>query len=250
MAILGVMVVMLFAAFDQASRSWLQAENRVETYTQARAALDYMTRELSQAMVNSNLQFLATTNALAFIAPVNTGTNAVDLMEVVYVLSNSSPFTYSLVRRASAYGSSACMNYGTKPPSSCGGSPWDFYSTTPNPNWPETSDPNRTTDLADNITSLQFTLYDTNGNAFVYWNSTPNPTGTSWGHENPGLPSGIVSPTMLMTNRAPGGVEIQIYAIDARATNRLQSGMSIGAATNIINQAQQSFSTFVSIPGH
>jgi prepilin-type N-terminal cleavage/methylation domain-containing protein len=255
MAILGVMLVMLFEAFDQASRSWLQAENRVETYTQARAALDFMTRELSQAVVNSNLQFLATSTNLAFIAPVNTGTNAVDLMEVVYVLSNTGPTTCSLVRRASAYGSAAanCWNYGTK--SSCAGSsPWDFYS---NPDWPETGDPYRTTVLADNISSLQFVFYDTNGVSASpsYWNSSANASGTSWSHENPNLPSGTFISTMIMTNRPPGGVLITIEAIDRRTAARLQAiapngtnAANITAVTNTLYQVVQPFTTFVEIP--
>src|SRR2546426_5902 len=59
MAILGLMTVMLFAAFNQASKAWLQGENRVESFQQARAALDFMSKELSQAIVNTNVQFLA-----------------------------------------------------------------------------------------------------------------------------------------------------------------------------------------------
>src|ERR1017187_5870806 len=79
MAILAVMVGMLFAAFSQASRAWLLGESRVETFSQARAALDFMSKELSQAIVTSNITFLADGNDLAFVAPINLGTNAVDL---------------------------------------------------------------------------------------------------------------------------------------------------------------------------
>jgi prepilin-type N-terminal cleavage/methylation domain-containing protein len=256
MAILAVIVSLLFGVFGQASRAWLQGENRVETFTDARAVLDLMSRELSQALVNSNLQFLANTNSLAFVAPVSTANGSVDLMEVVYVLSNSVPFnyTYSLIRRASLCGPVVpghCYDYGQK--MACPGSPWDFYSS---PNWPETSDPTLTTVVANHITSLQYTLYDTNGGAWVYWNSSVNPSGVSWHHElpPPGLPSGIPAPApypgMTMTSRAPGGVEIQIVAVDSRAANRLQPGMNPGAVSNIINQAQKTFVTFVSIPGH
>ncbi len=87
MAILLIMTALLFQAFGQASRGWLQAENRVETFSQARAVLDFMSKEISQAIVNSNITFLGDANDIAFVAPVNTGTNAVDLVEVVYRLS-------------------------------------------------------------------------------------------------------------------------------------------------------------------
>ena len=47
LAITSMLVVMLFAAFNQASKAWTTAENRVETFTQARAALDFMAKEFN-----------------------------------------------------------------------------------------------------------------------------------------------------------------------------------------------------------
>src|ERR1017187_5655727 len=85
MAILAVMVAMLFAAFSQASRAWLMAENRVETFTQARSALDLLSRELSQAIATTNISFLGSTTNVAFIAPISSDPgDLVDLEEVVY----------------------------------------------------------------------------------------------------------------------------------------------------------------------
>ena len=257
MAVLSVMIVMLFAAFSQASRAWLQSENRVETFTQARAALDYMSKELTQAMVTTNyLQFLGNTNSLAFVAPVssNPGSN-VDLMEVVYRLSykvdNDPIFTETggalpmkLVRRVSmstSVGTLSCENYyATGVAGSGNGCPnaWDFY--TPSPDWPETSDFNATAVLAENIVSLNFFFVSTNSDQYSYWNSTENrgfPPGAPgfyapWSHEITGgigynlRDIGNVPGTegaQYMTNHAPAGVLIRIGVIDKRAAARLKA---------------------------
>jgi hypothetical protein len=251
-SILIIMTGLLFAAFSQASRGWLLAENRVETFAQARAALDFMAKELSQAIVSDKLQFMGSVDSIAFIAPVNRGPNVVDIMEVVYrpswkngaagpdptgIFVDLNP-PLRLVRRASAFASSNCQSYGNNQP--CSGSPcdlaWDFYGCV---NWPETSDPNRTAVLAENITSLQFKFYDGTGASYQYWNSTP---GTPWGNE---LPSALPAATAAMTKRAPTGVQITIDLIDSQAAAKIKSGAPI---TTITNQAMKSFSTFVSIP--
>ena len=110
MAILVLLVGLLSAAFNQASKAWTFAENRVETFTDARAALDFMAKELSQAITTAQIPFLAqeetsyTLGAItppplpvlhfgnvAFVASVGNGaTDGMDLMEVVYRLSRVS----------------------------------------------------------------------------------------------------------------------------------------------------------------
>lgn len=99
-AVLSMLMFLLFTAVNQASRAWLQGENRVETFTAARAALDFMSKELAQAMVNNELVFTGTTSAVSFQAPVNTATNAIDLVAVGYSLNVGSP-PYNLTRSPS-----------------------------------------------------------------------------------------------------------------------------------------------------
>ncbi len=278
MAILGLMVAMLFAAFGQASRGWLQAENRVETFTQARAALDYMSKELSQAMASTNVPFLATTNSLAFVAPVSTDpADGADIEEVVYRLSSNDAFTspdpsgffvdlnppFKLIRRVSPYIFTTCQNYYLNGSPCSPLDPWDFYGSV---NWPETSDSTRTAIVAENILSLEFTLFSTNGVPYPYWNSTENrgsPPGAvnsypPWQNE---LPPGIGYNNMdvnggpgsgcalHMTNRAPAAVQIVIGAVDSRAAARLKA-VPFGSAAwkSIAKQATQYFTTYVSIP--
>jgi type II secretory pathway pseudopilin PulG len=201
-AILVTMCYLLFAAFNQTSKAWLQGESRVETFTAARAALDYMSRELAQAVVSSNWVgtsgltcngpgFFGTNSAVAFIAPAgdNYG-SGIDMAEVVYRLSQPSaqnaafPPTkdpgsffidvtppYRLIRRFTPYSdfpSLAGYNYGQMTPSA--GNPWDFYGNN-NYNWMETSATNYTQVLADNIVSLSFQFVTTNGVVYNYWNS-------------------------------------------------------------------------------
>src|ERR1041384_5260506 len=174
-SILGLLVFVLFAAFNQASKAWIQGENRVETFQQARAALDDMSKELTQAMASTNISFLGSLTNVAFIAPINTGTNAVDIEEVVYVLTTNSP--PSLVRRVSAFGSADCTTFNG---GVCPTTAWDFYPDVAlnYRNWPETFDPTRTAVLAEHVTSIRFEFVATNGTAYPFWNSIGTPAVT------------------------------------------------------------------------
>ena len=269
MAILAILMTLLFAAFSQASRGWMQAESRVETFTQARAALDYMSRELGQAIVNQRISFLAISNSLAFVAPVgNSSIDGLDLEEIVYRLSSDAAFSppnidnsgfftetnapYRLIRRVSAYNYNApdCQYYFASTFNPCP-DPWDFYTSV---NWPETSDRSRTAVLAENIISLQFTFLTTNGVAYAYWNSTQNcpdpPTpcvGAAIGSYRPwqteildSFPSGIgyddwnIPPlvsrgALHMTNHAPAAVQITIGAVDSKTAAKLNT-LAAGSA--------------------
>jgi prepilin-type N-terminal cleavage/methylation domain-containing protein len=235
MAILAIMAAILFAAFDQASRGWQRAENRVETFTQARAALDLMAKELSQAMATTNISFLGTATNIAFVASVSTDpSDVVDLLEVVYQVNNGG----YLERRTDAYADNTL-----------GFTPWDFYSP-PAQGWPSTT--SLTTTVADNIVSLRLDYLGTNG-VFVstftfpsppWWNSTT--TASAW--------SGIPAATAytpgpeVMTNRTPAGVQITLRAIDSRTARGLRPGMTAAVSNNIIRQAVQTFTAFVAIP--
>lgn len=263
LAILAILSSLLFAAFSQASKAWLLGESRVETFTQARAALDFMSRELSQAIVNPSVSFLGTNYAVAFVAPVANGPgDDVDIEEVVYRLSDSSAFTGAgdpsqvfvdsrppmrLVRRISANRS---INPVSTPPAYCQqyygpglalplADAWNFYFDLYN--WPETSDPTRTAVLADRILSLQFTFIATNGFEYLYWNSIKNANARAWRNEiNPlaGPRSGIgydepawrtpfavigSNGAEFMSNRPPAIVTISIEVVDARTIARLNS---------------------------
>jgi len=212
MVVLSLLMLMLFAVFNQASRGWLQAENRVETFQNSRAALDFMAKELVQTVTTTNSSFLGNTNSVAFVAPVNTGTN-MDLAGVAYQLAGGSA-PYTLIR-----GVLTNANWYSSPQ-----------------NWPMTIVVSNT--LADNIVSLTLSYTDTSGTPQNYWNSTSS---SGWPSTSPGQ--------TLMIGRAPAGVQITIGAIDSRAAKRLAVvGGNATAAANILNQATQYFSTYVAIP--
>ena len=201
MVILTLLVVMLFAVFSQASRGWLQSENRVETFSQARAALDFMARELTQTMTTSNISFLGSANNVGFVAPINTGTSA-DLEGVFYQLTGSSlPFT---------------LTRGVTNLATCYAAPRTWTNSVGN-----------TGTLAENVVSLLLSYTDSSGGTPAYWNSTS-------------------AGTVLMTNRAPAGVQITIGILDSRAASRLATNPA--AIQTITNQATQYFSTYVAIP--
>jgi len=277
MAILGLIMVMLFSAFEQVSKAWLQGESRVQTFTQARAALDFMSKELSQAMVTTNITFLGNANNLAFVAPVNDAAGTVELMEIVYrpnwrgsqasladpanifTTALTTPWPAKLARRATDFdaasgpvpGTGQGWNYGLGQATAV--RPWDFYpvapSVVPNPNWPETSAYGRTAVLAENVTMLHFDYYDANGNLMNpdYWNSDRG-LQTSWQNELP--PATAIAPGLgVMIDQAPGGVKITISVIDSRTAVELSTLTPGSAPWNALtNQATRTFTTYVAIP--
>ncbi|HUI08249.1 MAG TPA: prepilin-type N-terminal cleavage/methylation domain-containing protein [Verrucomicrobiae bacterium] len=272
MAILGLIMVMLFSAFNQVNKAWLMGESRVETFTQARAALDFMTKELSQAIVTTNIIFVGNANNIAFVAPLNGGTGAVDIVEVVYrpdwrpgqpivTLDPGNIFTNAvntwpakLVRRTSFFDAPASAGWDYGHGQACTVRPWDFYpvapNVVPNPDWPETSISNRTAVLAENVMSLTFDYYDANGNLMNpdYWNSNRALSTATWQNELPpatAIPAGLP----LMIDRAPGGVQITIGVIDSRTAVKLSTLTSGSAPWNALtNQATRTFTTYVAIP--
>lgn len=272
MAILALMMVMLFSAFNLASKAWLQGENRVETFQQARAALDFISKELSQAIVTTNVPFLANFNSLAFVSPSSDSpSDGTDLMKIVYRLNyqqigapdpngifsdNVAP--QKLARRASAYSSTTgnCWDYGLGV--SCSSLPWNFYDFSATKNWPETSDYTKTAVLAENIVSLVFDFQDSLGRYTNYWNSTTGTGIRPWDKEILGLSPGLGDAYGIMSNRAPIAVQITIGAIDSRAAKRIKAllltsspytnSANVGAYLRILNEATQYFTTTVSIP--
>ncbi len=241
MGVLSVMVVMLFAAFSEASRAWLIAENRVETFTQARAALDLMSRELTQAIATTNISFLGRATKVAFIAPISTSpSDLVDLEEVVYQWNGS-----NLVRQVT--------------PASAAGGVWDFYPDATHPNnpqtWPTTA--NAPVSVADRIVSFKLSYVHTNGMVEAFWNST-GLSGPAWS----GIPDSnsavaFIGAPGAMGYRPPAGVQITIGIVDARAATRLQAiitppgvtnASNITPYTNMLNQVTKFFTTFVAIP--
>jgi hypothetical protein len=257
-----------------------------------------MSRELSQAIATDRLPFLGkeeymalgtltlTLGNVAFVASVGGGDDGVDLTEIVYRLSKTRPtapqsedsmgvgadpffFTdeapgpFSLIRRASAFVWADCRNYGNF--TLCGGAaPWDFDGPPiPNPDWPETSDNERTAVLAENITSLSFRFFDRQGNETLYtiagsdkpfWNST---AAVAWQNElsdpgDSGVPpaASVIGPAVPadMLNRAPAQVVITMHVLDAKAATRYKASGDANAQKRIYLESRREFTTSVSIP--
>jgi prepilin-type N-terminal cleavage/methylation domain-containing protein len=150
MAILGLIMAILFSIFEQVNKAWLNSENRVETFTQARAILDLLSREVSQAVATPTITFYGKDiNDIYFVAPLNTDSGGLaDLCEVGYEFD---PNQLTLRRRFTQSANAA----------------WDFYA---NPaGWWRTFDTSKDVILADNgILNVSFYYYDANGNAITY----------------------------------------------------------------------------------
>jgi prepilin-type N-terminal cleavage/methylation domain-containing protein len=225
MAILGVMVVMLFSVFEQINKAWLTGENRVETFTDARAVLDLMSRELSQAITTTNapnqITFYGDTHRVYFVAPVNTDpANQADLCEVgyEYVPGAAPSFYWEITRRLTV---PSPANIGTF---------WDFY-TDPTSWWDDTggkSFPKPDGILASNtIVNLTFQYLDINGHVLA----------TPYRSEVNG-------------NRLPYAVVVALDAVDSRTATKLKlvGGPSTSAGQSILKPTLRSFTTTVYMP--
>jgi prepilin-type N-terminal cleavage/methylation domain-containing protein len=235
MTLLLVMVGFLAVAFNSASVAWQQGEKDVDRFSQARATIDLMTRDLRQAIVSTNLPFYAYTNGIAFVAPVNADPNSADLAEIVYVLNWNDPTVpptqqnfapFKLYRRL------------TKPTDT----QWSVYS---NPlNWPATS--GNSSLVCDSIINFAVTCYYTNGNSTAsFWNSTPKPS--VWNESVPGLPIAKAGDGM-MTNIPPGFINIHLEVLDSK-TARLLTNFPVASAAyvNLTNKAR-AFDAYIQIP--
>jgi prepilin-type N-terminal cleavage/methylation domain-containing protein len=230
MAILGVMMVVLFSVFDQINKAWLQGENRVETFTSARAALDYMSRELSQAIA-TNIPFYGDSTHVYFVAPVGSSPqNQSDLCEIGYEFegvdpSNPNNLTLKIERRLIAPTALNCQGFPA--------SHWNPYATPP---WwnlffgvPINTTTESSTALASNcVYGLQFQYYGPNG---VLLPTPYNPSPSK-------LPYAIA---IIMTN------------VDSRTAAKLNipAIASAGAATwqtIVTNATPRVFSTTVYLP--
>jgi type II secretory pathway pseudopilin PulG len=235
MTLLLLMVGFLAVVFNAASTAWRQGEHDVDRAQTARATVDLLARDLSQAIVSTNLPFYGNVNSVAFVAPVNNDPNAADLAEVVYVLENAQA-PYKLVRRLTT---SANLN-------------WDVYS---NPgNWPATTEFESV--VSDAIINFSLTYYyanglltPTTGSVPSFWNSTP--IQSSW--TDPVL--GAMGPQQgdgMMTNMPPAFVNIHLEVTDSRTATLLgsltNSASSSVAYANLTNRATRSFDAYIKIP--
>jgi prepilin-type N-terminal cleavage/methylation domain-containing protein len=104
-AILAIISTLLFGAFSQSSKAWLQAEARVETHQQIRAVLDMFSRELSQAIVSANFPKMSITGGsdwISFVAPVGDINANTELLGVKYG-SVANGMTFVLCRNTGAF---------------------------------------------------------------------------------------------------------------------------------------------------
>ena len=226
MAILGLIMVILFSIFEEVNKAWLNSENRVETFTQGRAVLDLLSRELSQAVATPKITFYGDVNKLYFIAPVNTDpANQADLCEVGYEYESVDTLgkpTMKITRRL------------TLPTAAniAAGSYWDFYAN-PSSWWNDSVepagsfDPNTQATLVTNgILNLQFQYLKKDGTT---------------------LPTPYRSEANL--NTLPYAVVVYIDAVDTRTAAKLRLVPNVGTAwQSITNSTLRSFSTTVYLP--
>jgi prepilin-type N-terminal cleavage/methylation domain-containing protein len=228
MAILSLIMVMLFSAFEQISKAWTQGENRVETFTQARAILDLMSRELSQAVATTKIPFsLQDKRHIYFVAPLNTDPlNQADLSEVGYEFEQGTPpsdWSFKITRRLIQ----------PKPANIGVGGAWNPYSPTWYNSFFNFPIPSPFEDSAvltsNSVLNVEFQYWDPGANAFV---SAPSYVSTGHG------------------NKPPTAVQIFLDVVDSRTAAKLRLvPLNTGNEwISITNSTLRSFSTIIYLP--
>lgn len=230
LAILAMLMSIVFAVFNQASKAWIQAESRTENFQGSRMALDMMSRDIECAMVGSNknrqvrlmafensgsimagatgpyvfsVPFGAVTapnDALFFVtqAQDSKGSAFLDMAECgYYVIFNS--VTGNGMKGGTYY---MCRHYLRSNDSG-----WDIFQ---NPNTWWTATTGSDTPLLENVVRLEF--------KYEYGDST-SAMGTSvcqnWNLYGGGPP--LVDPTIAL----PRAVHIQMSILDRRYAAQL-----------------------------
>lgn len=268
MTITVILVLLLTSAFNQTSRSWLQSENRIETATQARVALQYMTTILGQAIVSPVYDFIGQSNIVAFVAVTGGETwSQCDLEENVFALKTdtntlSSLRVYNQSFRTLAQVTNMVAAYTDWDVQGKGAPPSGRQSaSTVGGGWPCTvSTADQYTLLMRNVLSLQFQYFYTNtvtgsSGSTNMWNSAVNTITPPWSGVNvrecssgePAFKNMAPGPAYQLA-KIPYGVLITLTAVDQRAAARL-AGLTAGSAAynNITNQSARTYSAFALI---
>jgi prepilin-type N-terminal cleavage/methylation domain-containing protein len=241
MTLLLIMVGFLAVAFNSASVAWRQGEHDVDRTQSARATVDVMARDLSQAVVSPNLQFYGNTNSVAFVAPVNDDGSAADLAKVAYVLNWNDPTLppaqqnlppFKLLRRFTTTTNVL----------------WDVYL---HPGiWPSTAE--FTSTVCDTVMNFALTYYYTNGTI-----TTLNPLTSFWNSTaNPGMWTDPVLGTLvtlagdgMMTNMPPAFINVHLEVVDSRTATLLRTLPNPSIAyDHLTNQALRAYDAYVKIP--
>lgn len=244
MAVLSLLVVMLMNMVDGASRLWRENENRVDSYREARSAMSVIARDIRQMLSNTNLDYVLI-NSAAFAklaeSDVQKNTNSAgaifflttvpvraqdplanksDICEVGYFLA------YGNTSVAPTSGASKTMNIYRYFRSSDG--TFSNLVSGPSSLFNNVTITGAESDLlARNIKSLQIRPFhvDTNGNCVVY--NAP------------------------LYGALPDFVEISMTALNKDAASKMNNladwTNSGGTLSNVINQAEQTFTTRVKV---
>ena len=255
MAVLALLVVLLMGIVESGTKLWRQSESRVDSYREARAALGIMSRDLGNALAAGGTnKFLINGSPSAFaklgnVQNLEINTNYAGAALFLASFPRSAQFSTNANENKSdvcevgyflAFGKTSAVSSGVGTNSIADtlnlyryflGSDGTYSNLVANtvfgnPSPTLTSD--RTELLARNVTGFRITAYSTNAS---------------------GLPVAF-APT---TNQPlPVLVEISITAVNQDAAKRLGGSKSAWLDTNslTIQQAAQTFSTRVRIPGN
>jgi hypothetical protein len=195
----------------------------VEVFTEARAALDFMSRELSQAIATSGIQFyMKDKNHIYFVAPLasDPANDRADLCEVGYEYEKEEPpptapgkWTFKIRRRLTEPNATTTASGGL----------WDFYT---NPSWWNASSFDKEAALATNsVMNLEFQYWDATSSSFV--------SGTYDSKTKP--------------KKLPPAILIALDVVDSRTATRLRLVPNVSPTSweSITNSTLRTFSTIV-----
>jgi prepilin-type N-terminal cleavage/methylation domain-containing protein len=224
-AILSSLVLLLTALLSAINRVWVASEQRVSEFQDGRAILDLISRELSQAVMSPNLQFVhdpdlagvsqrANSDCIFWQAP-GPPTNSGNLSEIGYYLSDN----YELKRFFVPPTDATNFQIFTSPnqPTDLA-APWvtNFITKA-----------NLSTTVSSGVLAFWARCLDRNGDS-IPWLATAPPRFNSAAHFQPAIPGQTGAGSFKYTNAAstaranllPSAIELVVVTLDPQTFKR------------------------------
>jgi hypothetical protein len=219
-AVLTVIMTILFNVFSRTSDTWQAGESNVDLSRNVRVGLDFMSRELSQAMVNTNaagpLRFIGKPQGVYFVGsvPLKSTYNS-DLAEFGYHY-DAPPGGSSNVFRLFSPPDPAHPAYGKWAPRNLGSTPL-------------TNDFMYAGAVSEVVWSFDMRYFNEVGTPFTEWDSEDTDT------------------SKLQHGKVPSAIEIKMSSMDRFHFRRLPTAPA--AFITFTNQHLKSFSTVIHLQG-
>jgi len=260
-----ILVLILSSVFNQTSRAWTRSGNQMETYANARVAIDCISRDVASSVVNGVYDFLGDSNNVAFVAADGTAFLQMNLSEVLY--------TYDPIDQTLSRWNTSFRSLGVPDPNDvllangyvqqpfCPLNPYREWNVQECKGWTATKAPDWAATmksggvLMDKVLLFRLEYFTNAPNAEEsyptnYWNSTASGI-SGWRGPGEDLPPSQSYMNDAGGAHAPAGIRITLRTIDDRSYERLTNNITDEATqSNLVNTAAREFVAFATIQNY